>query len=66
MSPREKSPLVILVEAQLREAAQRRREANKNYETCIKNAVAVGMSNIKIASVVGVTEAAIRNWRKRH
>lgn len=44
---------------------EERREAAFQYEQAINNAVEQGWSNVKIARTLGVTETAIRNYRKR-
>lgn len=54
------------IEGLLRDAMQRRREADELYTQVLGRAIGAGMTNTRIAQVVGVSETAIRTWRKRH
>lgn len=57
---------VAAIEGQLRDAAQRRRDADELYTQVLAKAVHAGMPNTRIARIVGVSETSIRTWRKRH
>lgn len=49
----------------LREAKYDIREAYLAYDEIMQRLFARGVGNVKIANELGVTEAAIRNYRKR-
>ena len=50
----------------LQSAYKQRKDASGYYHDAIEAAVYAGWSNVKIGRVVGVSEAAIRMYRKRH
>ena len=54
------------VKEQLTDAVQARREAEVRYRRMIMVAREKGWTNEEIARVCGVTEAAIRMYRRRH
>ena len=54
------------IKEQLYDAVQARREAEVRYRRMIMVARDHGWTNQEIARVCGVTEAAIRMYRKRH
>ena len=54
------------VKEQLTDAVQARREADVRYRRMIMVAREKGWTNEEIARVCGVTEAAIRMYRRRH
>lgn len=57
---------MLTPEAALLRAVKLRAEANALYKRSIINANKAGMSNVKIAKIVGVSETAIRLYRKRN
>lgn len=54
------------IEQALKTCAEMRRQVKREYDRFIRLAVNTGFTNTKIASLVGVTETAIRNYRKRN
>jgi len=54
------------MKSELEEAVKARRESETRYRMMIELARAEGWTNEEIARVCGVTEAAIRLYRKRH
>ena len=54
------------VKEQLTEAVRARKEAEMRYRRMITVAREKGWTNEEIARVCGVTEAAIRMYRRRH
>lgn len=50
----------------LEDAARLRTVARDNYNQAIKDCVAAGINNTKMASVLNVSEAAIRMYRRRN
>jgi DNA-directed RNA polymerase specialized sigma24 family protein len=54
------------IKEQLTEAVQARKEAEARYRRLIMVAREKGWTNEEIARVCGVTEAAIRMYRRRH
>lgn len=47
-------------------AHRARKDAEQQYVNAIAKAVRLEMSNVKIARILGISETAIRRYRKRH
>ena len=60
------SPREDLIEHYLRTSMEKREWAVADYNHALEYALQAGWSNVRIAKTVGMTEAAIRQWRKRH
>lgn len=60
--------MVTAVEATkaLERAVEQRNSAQRNYREAVAQAVEAGLTNVKIASIAGVSEAAIRMYRSRN
>lgn len=54
------------IESLLKSAYKRRQDATGYYHDAIEAAVYAGWSNVKIGKTIGLTEAAIRMYRKRN
>ena len=61
----EESPDPKLALLKLKAAAAGRRVAKQEYYQAIEDCIAAGVSNTKMATTVGVSETAIRLFRKR-
>ena len=49
----------------LRSAVEARREADSDYKRALDACAEVGITNVKMAQIAGVSETAIRTMRKR-
>jgi len=60
------SPAQLTLLEDVKEAYLMRQMATLVYSTAITNCVEAGISNRQIGIHLGLSEAAIRNWRKRN
>lgn len=54
------------IEIRLQQAVLSRKAANMEYTAVVEEAYQSGMTNQRIADIAGVSETAIRMYRKRH